>query len=47
MVWRAPPLAEDLGELDLEGLQMLTNPDGHVIDASSDDYFRMESLGGP
>ncbi|XP_043225645.1 CREB-regulated transcription coactivator 1-like isoform X3 [Amphibalanus amphitrite] len=39
--------AEDLGELDLEGLQMLTNPDGHVIDASSDDYFRMESLGGP
>ena len=38
---------EEFGQLDFEGLQMLTNPDGHIIDASSEDYFRMESLGGP
>ncbi|XP_037079889.1 uncharacterized protein LOC119100835 isoform X2 [Pollicipes pollicipes] len=37
--------AEALGELDLDGLHMLTNQEEEVIDPSAEHCFRMESLG--
>lgn len=37
-------LRQGLGPIDLDGLQMLTDPDMVISDANAEDHFRLDRL---